>query len=116
MKKVYAIKPGDFKDLATGHGYCIASDAITVEGEQVGYMYKEKPDEEDDSGWRFFSGYETDEYLENPDNCGLHDVNSIANFDKDIIPFLDSPYNSAFERSDSCMVFIQVPFDPPESD
>ena len=81
---------------------------ITVEGKKVGYMYREQPDRDIDSGWRFFAGEETQEYIDDPSNTSIYDVNTIANYDSDIIPFLEYPIGSAFERSDSANDFKQV--------
>lgn len=61
-------------------------------------MYREATGRELDSGWRFLSGDESDEYMNNPANHGVYDVNTIANYDPEIIPFLDAPIGSAFER------------------
>lgn len=61
-------------------------------------MYREEPDGAYDSGWRFFSGEETQEYVDDPNNIMVYDVNTIANYDPAIIPYLDSPYGSAFRR------------------
>jgi hypothetical protein len=36
--------------------------------------------------------------MDNPANSAIYDINTIANYDPDIIPFLDSPTGSAFER------------------
>jgi len=47
-------------------------------------MYREQPDNDVDSGWRFMAGYETDDYMNNPSNHGIFDVNTIANYDEDI--------------------------------
>jgi len=33
----------------------------------------------------FFAGDENDEYVNDPDNIGLYSLNTIANYDKDII-------------------------------
>jgi hypothetical protein len=71
---------------------------ITVHGRKVGYMYRETPESGGDSGWRFFSGEETQEYVDDPDNLGLYDVNTITNYDREIIPYLDEPMGSAYER------------------
>src|SRR5215469_2486693 len=38
--------------IAQGHGGCIASDRITVDGAPVGYCYREVPVNKMDSGWR----------------------------------------------------------------
>ena len=94
----------NFKDieitsLAEGHGACFATDMITCAGQPVRFMYREPPGNDVDSGWRFTSGQETDEYMDDPANSGIYDVNTIANYDPDIIPFLDMPTGSAFERN-----------------
>ena len=61
-------------------------------------MYRESPDHDADSGWRFMTGLESEEYLENSDNLGIYDVNTIANYDQRIIPHLNAPTGSVFER------------------
>lgn len=91
-------------------GYCYASDMITVEGMQVGYMYREEPDRNDDSGWRFFSGEESQQYADDASNFAIYDVNTIANYDKEIIPFLDYPTGTAFGRDPNTGKFIQEDF------
>jgi len=80
-------------------GACLATNRVTIEGLPVRWMYREKPDHANDSGWRFFSGVgEDDDYLNNPDNSGVYEVNTIANLDPSILPFLDAPVGAAFER------------------
>jgi len=76
----------------------------------VGFRYREKPDSERDSGWRFFAGNETQSYVDDPDNLGMYDVNTIANYDPEIVPLLDSPFGSAFERRVASNEFILVDF------
>ncbi|WP_101758607.1 DUF2185 domain-containing protein [Oceanicoccus sp. KOV_DT_Chl] len=51
MTKEFKLKPEEFKDIAVGYGGCIATDMITVHGKKVGYMYREEPSNEMDSGW-----------------------------------------------------------------
>ncbi|MCU0973796.1 MAG: DUF2185 domain-containing protein [Burkholderiales bacterium] len=72
--------------------------AILV-GYTVRFMCRETPENETDSGWRFFSGYEDDAYTSNADNHGIYDVNTIANYDASIISLLDSQGASAFEKA-----------------
>src|SRR5438046_1034762 len=96
--KKFVLRANQSKPLAEKRGGCFATDMITVEGRKVGYMYREEPDNDVDSGWRFMSGDESQAYM---DNAGIHeiyDVNTIANYDPDIIPFLDAPPGAAFER------------------
>ena len=98
MEKQFKLKKEQIKPLAVGYGGCITSDKITVDGLPVRFMYKEKPHNAQDSGWRFLSGTESDEYMANSKNHSIYDVNTIANYDPSIIPFLNSPVGSVFEK------------------
>ena len=113
LAKRYKLGSDEIRPLAPGRGTCLASDHITVDGRPIGFMYREEPDSEFDSGWRFLSGLETDAYVDDLANVGLHDVNTIANYDPDVIPLLDAPAGSAFERDDDGR-FFSVGFEPPE--
>lgn len=115
-EKSFLIPGEEIQTLATGHGACIASDLITVEGRNVAFMYRESPDNEADSGWRFLSGYESPEYMDDADNHGAYDVNTIANYDRDIIPFLKAPHGSAFERLGATGPFVEVDHEPATED
>ena len=98
MPKKFKLKAEEIKPLATGRGACIATDMITRQGKRVGFMYREKPDNDVDSGWRFMSGLEDQDYMDEADNHGVYDVNTIANYDPTIIPLLDEPQGAVFER------------------
>jgi len=110
MKKQFALAASAIKPLAEGRGSCIASDRITVARQAVGFMYREPADNDLDSGWRFFSGDESQEYADDPANFALYDVNTIANYDPDIIVHLDAPAFSAFERDADTGDFVPVDF------
>ena len=89
------------KYIPQGPSGCMASNRITVDGCKVGYMYREEPDADatfPDSGWRFFAGDEDERYTDNPDNFHIFNLNTICNYDGDIIPYLDAPYGVAFVR------------------
>ena len=109
-KKRFALDPSSFKPLAEGRGSCFATDRITVDGKPVGFMYRELPDNDIDSGWRFFSDEDTQEYADDPANFAIYDVNTIANCDPDIIEYLDAPVFSAFERHPETQEFVAVGF------
>ncbi len=113
-EKQFKIPGSEIKPLAEGHGGCFATDMITVDGQKVGYMYREKPDFPEDSGWRFFSGQESEAYLEDAGHTAIYDVNTIANYDPGIIALLDAPVGSAFERRGWFRKFVAVPFEPPD--
>jgi len=107
-RKRFKLAAADIKPLRAGLGGCVASDRITVEGFPVRFMYREQPTRPDDSGWIFFSGInEDDEYTSNPDNFDVYDVNTIANYDPTILPFVDSPVGSVFERVEDKWVAVK---------
>jgi hypothetical protein len=76
MTKNFAIKSADIKPLATRRGSCYATDRITVNGEPVGFMYREDRDNDGDSGWRFLADDESEECASDPANVGIYDVNT----------------------------------------
>lgn len=104
----YRIKPEQIKDLVPPMGYCYASDKITIDGEPVGFMHREQPEDPDDSGWRFYSGTETEEYVEDEHHFMMFDVNYIANCDPAIIAYLKSKRGSEWERVGGSDTFVQV--------
>ena len=114
----FHVKAEDMKNLlpdweeASG---CIATNRITVEGCKVGYCYREKPDGDWDSGWRFTAGDESDEYMDDPNNAGIYGLNSICNDDPDIIALLHTPAPCAFERDENG-VFQQIKDWKPDED
>ena len=108
MRKPFRLSAEQIRPLAPGHGACFATDRITVDGEPVRYMYREAPDNDVDSGWRFLAGTEDQAYLDDSAKIGLYDVNTIANYDPDIIPLLDAPEGSAFERRIEHGAFVPV--------
>ncbi|HEU0300413.1 MAG TPA: DUF2185 domain-containing protein [Longimicrobium sp.] len=94
------------RPLAPGRGACIASNQVMVDGRRVGWMVRKEPFNPDDSGWWFSSGFESQEYLDSPENHQLYDVNTVANHDPDIVPFLDAPVGSAFYREEGTGRFV----------
>ena len=100
----YHVKAEDMKNLLpdwAGADGCIATNRITVEGCKVGYCYREKPDGDWDSGWRFTAGDESEAYMDDPNNAGIYKLNTICNDDPDIIPLLHTPAPCAFARDEN---------------
>ncbi len=80
---------------------CIATDRIMVDGQPVGYCCRRKPapgDEDWDSGWRFAAGDESRGDLDDPDRSGIYALNTLCNYDPDILPLLDSEPGVAWSR------------------
>lgn len=79
---------------------CFATDRITVDGCKVGFMYREKPVEgQPDSGWRFLAGDEDEQYMNDMSRMDIYSLNTIANYDIDIIEYLDMPVGTALYRT-----------------
>lgn len=82
-------------------GYIIASNEVARQRKPVGYLYREEPDNENDSGWRVFSGEESQEYADDPENFAMYNAATIVAIDPSIASILDAPWPVAFERGPS---------------
>jgi hypothetical protein len=105
----FKLKAEELKQLTDMKGGCFASNKITVDGEKVGYAYREEPDGEfpNDSGWRFLAGTEDDAYMNDSSNFNIFELNTICNYDEAIIPILESEIGAAFERDGEALVRIE---------
>lgn len=88
-------------------GYIIASNEVAKERKRVGYLYREDPDDENDSGWRVFSGDEAQDYADNAENFAMYNASTILEIDPTIRELLGSPAPAAFERNSSGE-FVQI--------
>ena len=110
-EKPFFIPAEDLRDLVADSSGCFASDRIVVEGKKVGFLYREEPDFDEDSGWRFLAGDEPDDYMADASHFGIYEVNTIANYDLNIIPLLNSEIGTAFEWDAEEKQFVEVDFD-----
>ncbi|MGF6848089.1 hypothetical protein QFZ51_003324 [Chitinophaga sp. W3I9] len=72
--KKFKISAEDIIKVIDSNMGCIASDMITVDGGSLGYMYREEPTENADSGWRFLSGNESQEYTDDANHFSFYKV------------------------------------------
>jgi hypothetical protein len=89
-------------------GYIIASNEVAKGRKPVRHLYREEPDNENDSGWRVFSGDERQEYADDAANFAMYNATTILEIDPSIAPLLDTPPPAAFERDPSGQ-FVEVP-------
>ena len=113
-EKRYKLAKEQLKPLAEHRGACIASDHIVVDGKKVGFMYRESPGIEVDSGWRFFSGEEYQAYVDDPKHLAYYDINTVANYDAAIIPYLRAPVGTQFGRVEGTDRFEEEEYCTPE--
>jgi len=110
-EKLYIKTAADVEEIITKPmGYGLVTDRITVDGQPITYMYREIPDNKQDSGWRFFSGDEDDNYLDDENNISIMNINTIAHYDQSILPFLESDYDTAFAKDENGN-FVQEDFE-----
>ncbi len=75
---------------------------ITEEGWKVGYMERNKPFNEEDSGWAFFAGNEDDKYMSDYRNIELISVGNVwQQLDSDILKYIDMPIGTKLIRTSS---------------
>ncbi|MGE7861475.1 immunity protein Imm33 domain-containing protein [Bacillus mobilis] len=77
----------------------IVSDDV-LEKREFNFMLREDSREEGDSGWSILSGYESDDYVNNPKNFQIISIGVILNIDDSILSFLEEPPLCAYERND----------------
>ena len=78
---------------------CLVTNRIIKDGKKIGYMYREQPyDMFDDSGWRFFSGDEDEEYIKEAENSTIHTIEEILKIDESIKEYLDAPCGSSYYK------------------
>lgn len=65
-------------------GAVMCSKMIVDDNHKPMFMFREKPSNENDSGWRLFSGFENNEYSENADNFGIYNPKTIFKIDNSI--------------------------------
>lgn len=89
---------------------CLISKEVIDGKKKVKYLYREESlgDQRKgiyDSGWRIFSGEETQEYVDNPSNIAVVSLGAILNIDESIIECLDAVIGSEFEWSETENMF-----------
>lgn len=86
---------------------CFVTHNILYDGRPVGYLYREEPDRDDDSGWRFTAGDETDEYMEDSNNFSYVSLGAVLREDDSILPLLEREAYVAFIRNENGL-FVEL--------
>jgi hypothetical protein len=88
---------------------CFVTKRVLNEGLKVGYLYREEPDEEKDSGWRITSNTESEEYMDDSQNVAYVSLGAVLSRDDSFVGLLEQPVGSAFIRDEGSGKFIADP-------
>jgi len=89
-------------------GGLMVSKKVADENIKPRFMYREKRTRPEDSGWRIFTGFETEEYTENPDNTGIYNPSTILKIDPSIKDILLKGIGSVYEKSEDNSEWYKV--------
>jgi hypothetical protein len=77
---------------------CFVTNRVLKEGRPVGYLCREQPEEEKDSGWRVMAGDESDAYMDDAANIAYVSLGAVLNCDDSILSLLEAPVGAEYER------------------
>jgi hypothetical protein len=89
-------------------GGVLVSKLITNQGKKPMFLFREKRTRVSDSGWRIFSGLESDEYVNNSENLGIYHPSHIIEIEKSIESLLLKGVGSVFERINEQSEWVEV--------
>lgn len=105
----YRPEQREWAQIYPGGMGCFITNAAYENG--IGYMYREKGDpNHPDSGWRFFKGDESDDYVNDAKNITIVSLNTICNLRPDILAYLEAPFNNAYGWNGKD--WVKEPFNP----
>lgn len=88
---------------------CYVTQRILRDGARVGYLYREAPDRDDDSGWRFTANDESDAYMDTASNHAYVSVGLVLSKDDAFIDLLDAPAGASFVLDLSTQTYVPTP-------
>ena len=96
-------------DVVQGH-LCLASSLILNEAPMpIRFFYKQEPDHKNDTGFRFYSGLETDSFLEQEHAACVAPLDSMIKVDPSIASLIKvSAIGSVWERLPDSNLWAQV--------
>jgi hypothetical protein len=92
------IKKGDPQWIDSAELKALVSEMCFAKGECVRFLYREKADRKEDSGWRMFTGHETEEYNDDPKNIRIVNVGWMLSSDPSLLQPLKEGIGAVFER------------------
>lgn len=89
---------------------CFVTNRVLDGTAPPGYLYREAPEREDDSGWRITAGDESEAYMDDPDNSSYVSLGAVLSRNDSFVHLLDTPEGCAYARDPDTETF--VPVDP----
>ncbi|MEU4745482.1 DUF2185 domain-containing protein [Actinosynnema sp. NPDC023658] len=85
----------------------IVSARVAREGAPAGWLYRDEPSRDADSGWRVFAGDEAQEYIDDSRNAVLVPLRELIGADPALEAVFERPPGSAFERAGGTFVPVE---------
>lgn len=79
---------------------CLVTKKV-LEEERIGYVYREKPEEDfPDCGWRILTGEESEAYIADPDHIVTCSFSHICNIDPTLFAYFNAGYGKTYEKTE----------------
>lgn len=109
------IKKGDPRWIDSSEKMALVSKMCMENGNIIRFLYREKPDREQDSGWRMFTGLESEEYNNDSDNIRFVNVGYLIAKDPTLLHPLKGDLGSVYERDEKDKPWRKVEdWNPPD--
>lgn len=89
-------------------GGLMVSKMVVDEQIKPRFMYREKRMSPEDSGWRIFTGFEGEEYTDDPSNIGIYNPSTILKIDPSIEDLLFKGIGSVYEKNEDSTEWHKV--------
>lgn len=89
-------------------GGLMVSKMVVDEQIKPQFMYREKRMSQEDSGWRIFTGFESEEYIDDPSNIGIYNPSTILKIDPSIVDILLKGIGSVYEKAEDGTEWYKV--------
>jgi len=81
---------------------------MALEADHIGYCYRETPETNIDSGWRFLYGDEDDEYLDDPAVSVAVYLDEVLSINAALDTILSAPIGMEFEWEDEQQRYLEI--------
>ncbi len=86
------------KKIDTNLLVLVSNQLIGPEGVPVGFAFRTEATNKQDSGWNFWSGEETEDFVKNSANFAKHPLHHFTSLDESLHEIIDAEVGTAWER------------------